>query len=225
MSQALLGARDMLPMTVAVSIYGTAFGILAVQSGFSFPQSISMSLLVFAASAQLVALDQLVAGAGAVAAVLAGAAINLRMMLVTASMRATLTGRPWWQIMATVYLATDASIALMQTGKQRGDASGYWYHLGGNVSLLGIWVLATTIGALLSYGISTPERFGLDFAIVANFVALLPSLWRGRGDLLPWGVVVATVVAIMLIFPSQPGWALIIGAIMGAVTVGITHHD
>ena len=120
-SDALLGARDMLPMTLAASTYGAAFGILAMKSGFSVSQSLSMSALVFAGSAQLIALDQLLAGAGAGAAIMAGAALNMRMLLVTASMRPALAGRPWWQIIAGVYLATDASVALIQAARDRGS--------------------------------------------------------------------------------------------------------
>lgn len=223
MSDALLGARDMLPMTLAASTYGAAFGILAIQSGFSVSQSLSMSALVFAGSAQLIALDQFIAGAGAGAAILAGAALNMRMLLVTASMRPTLAGRPWWQIMAGVYLATDASVALIQAAKDRGMQANYWHQFGGNASLLLVWILATSGGALLSYGIPTPEQFGLDFAIIAVFIALLPGLWRGRSDLWPWIVAAGSVMGITFLFPSQASWALIIGAVLGAATAGLTH--
>ena len=224
-SDALLGARDMLPMTLAASTYGAAFGILAMKSGFSISQSLSMSALVFAGSAQLIALDQLLAGAGAGAAILAGAALNMRMLLVTASMRPALAGRPWWQVMAGVYLATDASVALIQAARDRGSAASYWYQFGGNASLLVVWILATGIGALLSFGIPTPERFGLDYAIIAVFVALLPGLWRGKSDLWPWIVAAVSVIGMTFLFPSQASWALIIGAVLGAFTAGMIRDE
>ncbi|SCZ71693.1 4-azaleucine resistance probable transporter AzlC [Epibacterium ulvae] len=222
-SDIVLGARDMMPMALAAATYGTAFGLLAIQSEFSLAQTISMSALVFGGSAQLVALDQLVAGAGVAAAVLAGAALNIRILLITASMRAALTHRPWWQVMAGVYVATDASVALMQTAKQRGTLASYHYLFGGGLLLLLVWIAATTLGALLSQGIPNPKTYGLDFAIVAVFVALLPGLWRGRQDLAPWGIAAATVAAGTALFPDHAAWALVCGAVCGAVVAGLRH--
>lgn len=220
-----LGARDMLPMALAAATYGAAFGLLATQSGFSLAQSLSMSAIVFGGSAQLIAMDQLTAGAGVIAAVLAGAALNMRILLITASMRNALINRPWWQVAAGVYVATDASIALMQAAKTRGALASYWYLFGGGATLLAVWLAATAIGALLSKGIPDPALFGLDFAIVAVFVALLPGLWRGRSDLLPWVVSAGTVTAFMYVFPSQASWGLILGAVFGAITAGLTNDD
>lgn len=225
MSKMALGARDMLPMALAAATYGAAFGLLATQSGFSLVQSLSMSAFVFGGSAQLIALDQLMAGAGVTAAILAGAALNMRILLITASMRNALINRPLWQIMAGVYFATDASVALMQTAKSRGALASYWYLVGGGAFLLMTWIAATGIGALLSQGIPDPTRFGLDFAIIAVFVALLPDLWRGRRDLLPWAVAASPVIICTLLFPEQASWALILGAILGAITAGIAHDN
>lgn len=210
-------------MALAAATYGIAFGLLATQSGFSLAQSISMSALVFGGSAQLVALDQLVAGAGVTAAIMAGAALNMRILLVTASMQGALRSRPWWQIVAGVYLATDASVALMQTARNRGSLANYWYLFGGGACLLSVWIVATGFGALLSRGIPDPDVFGLDFAIVAVFIALLPGLWRGQSDLSPWIVSAGTVIGFTLLFPSHASWALILGAIFGALAAGVSH--
>ena len=216
------GARDVTPVALAALSYGVAFGLLAIQAGFSVLQAITMSALVFGGSAQLVTLDQLTAGAGATAAILAGIALNMRILLITASMRYALVGQPWWKISIGAHLATDASIALMQSAKTRGATASYWYLFGGGIFLLLAWVVATGVGSLLSQNIPDPNRFGLDFAIVALFVALLPGLWRGRADLMPWSVAAGTVIGFSAIFPGQSGWALIAGALLGAVTAGVS---
>ena len=80
----LYGIRDMLPMSLAAATYGLAFGLLASQSGFNNFQAISMSALVFGGSSQLVAMEQLVLGVGPAAAIIAGAALNMRILLITA---------------------------------------------------------------------------------------------------------------------------------------------
>lgn len=219
----LLGARDMLPMALAATTYGLAFGLLAAQAGFSLVQSLTMSALVFGGSAQLIALDQLTAGAGAGAAILAGAALNMRILLVTASMRDALDNKPWWLVLPGVHLATDASVALMQTAKNRGASASYGYLFGGGAALLTSWLVATLAGSLLSQGLPDPALLGLDFAIVALFVAMLPGLWRGRSDALPWFVAASTVAAISLAAPTLSSWALVIGATLGAATAGVIH--
>ena len=224
-SEIAMGVRDMLPIALAAATYGVAFGLLASQSGFSMAQSLSMSAFVFGGSAQLIALDQLMTGAGVAAAVLAGAALNMRILLITASMRGALINRPRWQIATGVYLATDASIALMQTAKARGALASYWYLFGGGAFLLLVWIVATCAGAMLSKGIPNPASIGMDFAIIAVFVALLPGLWRGHSDLLPWGVAAFSVGTFALMFPSYASWALIVGAVLGALTAGVTHGD
>ena len=217
-----LGARDVAPLAVAAATYGLAFGLVATQAGLTLWQTTTMSFLVFGGSAQLVSLDQLTAGAGVIAAIMAGVALNMRVLLITASMRYALMGRNWWQVVAGVYLATDASVALMQSARERGTLSHYWYLTGGNFFLFLVWIAATYIGAVVSSGIPDPESWGLDFAITAAFVALLPRMWRGRVDILPWGIAAATVAVFMLIAPEQASWALVSGAVLGAIAAGVT---
>ena len=64
-------------------------------------------------------MDQLLLGVGPVAAIIAGAALNMRILLITASMEGVMRGRSWWHIGLGTFLATDASVALMQTAKSR----------------------------------------------------------------------------------------------------------
>jgi len=215
-SEFLCGARDMLPMTVAAAIYGMAFGLLAIQADFSFGQSISMSAMIFGGSSQLIALDRLSIGAGSFAAIVAGIALNTRFLLVTAAMKNSLLGRPWWQTALGAALATDASVALMQTSKRRQLEHSFWYFFGGGFSLYIVWILVTAIGAILGGQIPNPPAFGLDFAIIAVFIAAIPGLWRGIMDLAPWVVSGGTVALIAVFVPEYTSWGLILGAVFGA---------
>jgi predicted branched-subunit amino acid permease len=88
----LTGLRDIAPLAFGVAIYGLAFGLLAVQAGMNGLQTGIMGTLVFAGSSQIVMIERIVSGAGALAAVLAGIALNLRLLLITASLREELSG-------------------------------------------------------------------------------------------------------------------------------------
>ena len=217
----LYGMRDMLPMSLAAATYGLAFGLLASQSGFNNFQTISMSALVFGGSSQLVAMDQLALGVGPAAAIIAGAALNMRILLITASLESVMRDRSWWQIGLGTFLATDASVALMQTAKSRRMTNSYWYFFGGGASLYLVWIVVTTIGAFLSSGVPDPELVGLDFAIIAIFVAILPGMWRGFVDILPWLIAAGTVIFFGVFLPAYASWGLIAGAVFGAIAAGL----
>ena len=217
----LYGMRDMLPMSLAAATYGLAFGLLASQSGFNNFQTISMSALVFGGSSQLVAMDQLALGVGPAAAIIAGAALNMRILLITASLESVMRDRSWWQIGLGTFLATDASVALMQTAKSRRMTNSYWYFFGGGASLYLVWIVVTTIGAFLSSGVPDPELVGLDFAIIAIFVAILPGMWRGFVDIFPWFIAAGTVIFFGVFLPAYASWGLIAGAVFGAIVAGL----
>jgi len=217
----LYGMRDMLPMSLAAATYGLAFGLLASQSGFNNFQTISMSALVFGGSSQLIAMDQLVLGVGPAAAIIAGAALNMRILLITASMESVMRDRSWLHIGLGTFLATDASVALMQTAKSRLMTDSYWYFLGGGASLYFVWIVVTTIGTFLSSGVPDPELIGLDFAIIAIFVAILPGMWRGSVDIFPWLIASGTVIFFGICLPEYTSWGLIVGAIFGAMAAGL----
>lgn len=221
----LYGMRDMFPMSVAAATYGFAFGLLATQSGISTLQTISMSALVFGGSSQLVALEQLSLGVGAVSAILAGSALNMRILLVTATMRDVLAARPWWQIGLGTFLATDASVALMQTAKTRKMTTSYWYFFGGGASLYLIWIMVTALGSFVSSGVPNPQAIGLDFAIIAIFVAMLPGMWRGSHDVMPWVVAGGIVLVWGGLFPAYASWGLVGGAVIGSIVAGLMKHE
>jgi predicted branched-subunit amino acid permease len=180
-----------------------------------------MSALIFGGSSQLIALDRLSVGAGSFAAIVAGIALNTRFLLVTAAMKNSLIGRPWWQTALGAALATDASVALMQTSKRRQLEHSFWYFFGGGFSLYIVWILVTAIGAILGGQIPNPAAFGLDFAIIAVFIAAIPGLWRGMTDFLPWTVSGITVALIAFLAPEYTSWGLILGAVSGAAFAGV----
>ena len=99
------GAREIAPLALGVAVYGLAFGLLAMQAGFTPLDVAGMGAVVFAGSSQIIATQQWLAGAGALAALAAGLALNLRILLITASIPDVFAGRPFWQIALAAHLA------------------------------------------------------------------------------------------------------------------------
>ncbi|QDI77393.1 MULTISPECIES: AzlC family ABC transporter permease [Leisingera] len=224
-SRLAAGLRDILPLAVGVGVYGLAFGLLAAQARMSGLQTGVMGTIVFAGSSQIIAVERLVAGAGAGAALLAGLALNLRLLLITASLRDEFAGRPWWQVLLGVHLATDENWALMHAMRARGGCAGYWYLVGGGLGLVAVWVLSTVAGATFAAVVPEPKSLGMDFAFTAAFIAILRSLWSGNAMLLPWAGSILIVLLADRFTPLDPTWTLILGGLGGAAIAGVMGND
>lgn len=219
------GFRDIAPLSFGVAVYGLAFGLLAAQQGFGGGTTALMGALVFAGASQIVAVERLANDAGAVLAIIAGLALNLRILLMTASLRGELTGRPFWQVLLGVHLTSDENWVLMHATRRRGARAGYWYLIGGGASLVLVWVIATGLGASFARALPDLRALGMDFAFTAAFILLLTSLWQGRRDLAPWVLSAGIAAAGALILPVDPSWGLLIGAVTGAGVAGVRDDD
>lgn len=219
------GAVDILPLAAGVAIYGLAFGLLAAQASLTALQVGVMGGVVFAGGSQIVAVQRLVAGSGAVVALVAGIALNLRLLLVTASIRDVYAARPPWQVLLGAHMTTDENWALMLAERAKGRDVGYWYLVGGGACLLVVWCIATVAGLFFAASIPQPKALGMDFAFTAAFIAITTSLWKGRHQLLPWLTSLLVVVASVGSGKIDPSWALIIGGVVGAGVAGMTRHD
>ena len=219
------GAREAAPLAIGAAIYGLAFGLLAAQAGFGTLQVGVMGGIVFAGGSQIVATQRLVAGAGAFAAVLAGLALNLRLLLVTASIRDIYANRPWWQVALGVHLTTDENWALLLAQRAKGRDVGYWYLVGGGACLLLAWCAATMLVAVFAQAVPDPRALGMDFAFTAAFIAIARSLWKGKSDLLPWLTSAGVVALVTRATVLEPSWALILGGIAGAGAAGMIRRD
>jgi predicted branched-subunit amino acid permease len=55
------------------------------------------------------------------------------------------------------------------------------------------------------------------------FIAFLVTMWRGRGDLLPWVVAALVALAMSQIVPGTP-WYIVGGALGGSLVGGLRDH-
>lgn len=214
--------KDCLPLAAGVAIYGLAFGVLATQANMTHLEVGVMGATVFAGAAQILAVERLVAGVGAAAALVAAIAINLRLLLVTASIRETFAGRPLWQRILGAHMSTDENWALMLATRAAGKPVGYWYLIGAGVCLWITWLASTVLGALFAANVPSPAALGMDFAFTAAFIAVARSLWRGQTDALPWITSVALVIILTRSGLLDSAWALVSGGLGGALVAGLT---
>jgi len=206
-------------------VYGLAYGLLASQAGFRWQETGVMGVVVLAGAAQIVATERLAAGAGVVAALVAGVALNLRLILITASIRHFFIHRPLWQRLLGAHFSTDENWALTLAKRNRGEAVEYWFLVGSGLMLLIAWAGFSVLGVLFAGHIPEAQSYGLDFAFTAAFIALARGLWRGHQDLIPWLLAASVVVLTRQLELMDTSWALVLGGISGAVLAGVRRHE
>lgn len=178
-----------MPLWLADIPFAAAYALLAQSNGFSKLETVSMSLLVFAGSAQLAIVDMAPAKAGYLAILLTVLLLNLRHVLYALTLDLKLS-RP--RMVPKPILAagmTDESMGLTVAHMHRNSASD-WYFMGTVASLYSPFAVATMIGVFLGGRIPDPERLHLDVIFPLTFVALLLPLVRNRR-----GVAIALVAA------------------------------
>ena len=113
------GFREGIPFGIAALLVGVSFGVLA-EPVMGATAAIVMSAIVFAGSAQFAALAVLASGGGAVAAIVAGALLNMRFLAMGIALAPSLRGGPLRRA-AEGQAVVDASWALANRGEGRFD--------------------------------------------------------------------------------------------------------
>lgn len=170
------------PVLLTVGVVGIAFGIAAREGGLSAPEASGMSILIFAGAAQFAAVDLVARGAPVPLIIASVLLLNLRHLLMGASLRAHLGERPLGPRLLAAYLLTDESFA-MGIARYRRGGHGIAYYLTFAAALWACWNVGTVLGATVVSGTLDARRFGLDFAITATFVAIVALGIRGRTDI------------------------------------------
>lgn len=211
------GVRTVLPLAIAGVADGLAFGVLARQAGLSVAEATVMSSLVCAGTAQFLAIGLWTTPLPVVTILLTTVGVNLRHLLMGATLRSWLVSVPASRVYPSLHLLSDESWALTTRELARGQVR-HGFLVGSGLALAGSWVGATFVGATAGQAIDDPARWGLDFAFVAVFAALLVGLWPGRRKSLPWVVAGATAILAERVLP--PGWHILAGGIAGTI-VGV----
>lgn len=219
---AWLGFRQSIPVALSVFAYGLVFGVLAKQANLSFLEALLMSVLVFAGASQFTALGLWVTPLPALTIILTTFIINLRHILMGASLYPYIRNLKALPRNIILCFMSDESWALTMGQFQQGKRNGAFL-LGCGLALGCGWWGSTVVGYLLGNLIEHPERFGLDFAFLAVFIALLVGQWRGRKSVIPW--IVATVVAIAASYWLPGKWYILLGGLAGSLAGAFLNDD
>ncbi len=208
------GLRGALPLLVGIVPFGLVCGVVAQQQGLSLLEATLMSAFVYAGSAQLLALGHWGVPAPVLGAALAAFVVNLRLALMGPVLGPWLDRLRGWRLWASLFVMADQNWAMSVTQMQAGrwDAA---FLFGSGVVMWVMWVATTALGHMLGGALRPPAGHPLFFAALAVFVAILVPMWRGRRDLLPWGVAALVSLVLSRMMPGT-SWYIVFGALAGS---------
>mgnify|MGYP001050696551 FL=1 len=167
--------QQAVPIILGYLPIGFAYGVLAQKTGLSGVNTLAMSLLVFAGSAQLIAVGLFAAGAGPASIILTTFIVNLRHLLMSAALAPYLRGwRPLLQALFAFEL-TDETFALHSSRFPGRDLIKPEI-FSVNIIAQSAWLAGTFLGLVASTLISDITPIGLDYALPAMFIVLL--VWQ-----------------------------------------------
>ena len=208
------GVRAALGLTIGLMPFGLVVGMAADAKGLSLLETLLMSGLVFAGTAQLVALELWKDPAPILAATLAVLVINLRMAPMGAALAPVLDRlhgiRLWGSLAVLVDNAFALMIAEMRAGRR--DAG---FLVGASLTMWGNWMVMCVVGHVFGAAVRLPPGHPVFFASVAALMSILVPIWRGRSDLLPWTVAGAVALAVHGAGLGAP-WPVLAGALAGS---------
>lgn len=216
------GVKDCIPTLVGYLSIGFAAGVLEKTAGMSIMEIILLSALLYAGSAQFIAAGMMVAGSSATAIIVTIFLVNLRHILLSASLS------PYFQQLSPIRnmlvgsLLTDETFGVaIHEAARRKKLHEKWMH-GLNVTAYLNWIFANIAGAFFGQWISDPEQFGLDFALPAMFIGLLVLAIVSRKKV-KLDIIVAICAGVITVVVSNvySGYVGVIVATVVASTIGM----
>lgn len=182
------------PALFGIAAWGLVVGIAMVKTGLSVPQSLAMTLLVFAGSAQLAALPLIAAQAPIWIIFVSALVVNLRFIIFSALLAPHFKHLPWHKRFFLGYVTGDLSVALfLQRYPSYAPELGKLSYLKGLLySNWWAWQGGSIAGIFL--GSAVPSAWGLGFAATLAIICITVPMVQNRAALC--GVLVAAFVAV-----------------------------
>ena len=206
------GVKTIAPIIVAAVPIGLVFGAVAASKGLSPLEATLMSAMVFAGGSQFVAMDIWMHPASWTALGFAALLVNIRHMLMGASLGRKMQAFSPVQKYLGVLVMADENWAMSEARSQKTKLTPAYY-AGLAVPFYCNWVICGLVGALLGAFFGDPAAIGLDFAFPAVFVVLVMGFWKGPSTGM---VLIASAAAAISVHHFVPGaWYIAAGAAAG----------
>ena len=208
------GFLDAVPLGIGVTIYGLVYGMMARQAGIPLWVVLGMSLIVFAGSSQMVAVEMMAAGAGPLSTMLTVLVVNLRHVVMAADLSRFMPEAKAGQRALTAFFLTDESSSVSYSHFQKEASGGARYVLGAGLDIYLFWGLSGVLGYLGGNGIPPVLEPAFGFAMTAAFLSMLVPIIKDRPTLAAVLTSAAVAVAGSLWLPGK--WYILLAAFAGS---------
>ncbi|WP_243439911.1 AzlC family ABC transporter permease [Fundidesulfovibrio soli] len=208
-----------LPIVMGYLPVGFAYGVLAVKAGLSLANTGLMSILVYAGSAQLIAVDMIGAGAPASSVIATAFIVNLRHVLFSAALSPFLASWPVRRIARFCFEMTDETFALHATRFHNRQLSAR-KTLAINLLAHTGWIVGGIAGAVAGGFVPDVKPLGLDYALPAMFAVLLVGQLLSPAHIL--AAALGGSLALIISQTDASAYATLAGAVIAAATAAFT---
>lgn len=218
MSDIRSGAKEALPILVAIVPFAVLFGAVAIKSGFSVGETVFASALIYAGASQFVMLDLLGQQTPAWSIILAVFAVNFRHVLYSASISQHLSNFSPLQKALSFFLLVDPQFATAEARAENGGLRPAYYFAYGLLLYI-TWIFTTYLGALFGGFIENPAAWGIDFILPLYFIGLVLGFRQRRHF---WPVFAVSALASMgAYFLFGNPWNIAVGGLVGMAYAAI----
>ncbi|MGR7088763.1 AzlC family ABC transporter permease [Klebsiella aerogenes] len=208
------GASAIMPLSIGDFPFSFIVGALSVSAGMSVWQSTAWSAIVIAGSAQMLALNMLKTGATLGVIIFTTLIINLRHVLYSASISGTVREASFFKKCFMSYALTDEVYATTVKEMEGNKQDKYLFYGSAMITFWAIWVLADFLGALVGASFPNIEKYGLDFAMVAAFIAIVVPQIKSQACTVA-AVVAAVSGVLLVILPYSLG--IVVASVLGVL--------
>ncbi len=204
------------PVVMGYLPIGFAYGVLGSNAGLSIAQIVFMSIIVYAGSAQLIAVSLFAQGINPFSIIATTFIVNLRHLLMSAALAPYLGNWKPYQVGLFSFELTDESFGVHSLRFSRGEHQPRSTIIINMICQLS-WVLGSFLGAIAGNMIEDVRPFALDYALPAMFLALLILQIKHR-----WHVIIAGLAGLLSLILWKLGatqWHVIIATVIAA-TIG-----
>jgi 4-azaleucine resistance transporter AzlC len=207
------GVMAALPIMLGYLPVGFAYGVLAHKAGLSTFNTLMMSMIVYAGSAQLIAVGLVANGITSLTIILTTFIVNLRHLLMSAAIFPHIARWQKRELAGFAYELTDETFALHSTRFYLGQVEKSEAFIINIVSHI-TWVLGGWMGVVVGQLLVDVEPLALDYVLPAMFIGLLVMQIKNRTQV--WVALLAGTASVAFLVLGFSQLHVIIATIIGA---------
>lgn len=177
------GCKAAVPIAIGYIPIGITFGLLAKAAGIPNYVTVMMSLIIFAGASQFVGINLIALGTGYIEIILTTFILNLRHLLMSASLSQKVTAGTPKSILALLsFGVTDETFSVASFRSETTLKPEFLAGL--NLLAYSAWNLGTWLGFFLAAGLPDTIKSSMGIALYVMFIGLLvPSCRKSRATL------------------------------------------